>query len=169
MLYDFEPANPFKEFIRLIPSCPGLRHAVISVAALHQAFRIASALCNEKKITCPSNPNEAQISQRDEQVQHLHQLPAYYDALSHKQQTLSFLRSEAYVGCFSKPDGVIASMILSIWFELMDSGRDTWRYHLQGLRVVMQRRGLSPALFRDGDLASELPRMSEYFDTSYAM
>lgn len=142
---------------------------MVSVAALHQAFRIASAQCNEKATLHASNSNDAQISQRDELVHHLHQLPAYHDALYHKQLTLGFLRNEAYAGSFGNSDGVIASMIMSIWFELMDSGRDTWRYHLHGLREVMQRRGLSLALFRDGELAADLPRMSEYFDTSYAM
>ncbi|KAI2863572.1 transcriptional regulator family: Fungal Specific TF [Aspergillus niger] len=169
VLYDFEQVNPFKEFIRLIPSCPGLCHAVVSVAALHQAFRIASAPCNDNTMACKSNPNEVQISQRAEQMHHLYQLPAYHDALYHKQRTLSFLRSEAYAGCLSKPGGVIASIILSIWFELMDSGRDSWRYHLRGLREVMPKRGLSLALFRNGELAADLPQMSEYFDTSYAI
>lgn len=168
VLYDFERANPFKEFIRLIPSCLGLCHAMVSVAALHQTFRIAPAQCNDKTMAYKSNPNEVQISQWAEQVHHLHQLPAYHDALYHKQRTLSFLRSEAYAGCFSNPDGVIASMIMSIWFELIDSGRDTWRYHLRGLREVRPKRGLSFALFRDGKLAANLPQMSEYFDTSYA-
>lgn len=169
MLYDSEQANPFKEFIRLIPSCPGLCHTVVSVAALHQAFRIAAAQCNERPVEFKSNPNEVQISQCFEQAQHLRQLPAYYDALYHKQQALSFLRSEANAGCFSNPDGVIASMIMSIWLELMDSGRDTWRYHLRGLREVMPKRDLSLALFKDGELATGLPQLSEYFDTSYAM
>lgn len=169
MLYDFERANPFKEFIRLIPSCPGLSHAVVSVAALHQTFRIASAQCNENTVAYKSNPNQVQISQGVEQVHHLHQLPTYHDALYHKQRTLSFLRSEACAGYFSNPDGVIASMIMSIWFELIDSGRDTWRYHLRGLREVMPKRGLSLELFRNGQLAADLPQMSEYFDTSYAV
>lgn len=168
MLYDLERANPFKEFIRLIPSCPGLCHAMVSVAALHQTFRIASAQCNDKNLAYKSNQIEVQISQWAEQVHHLHQLPAYHDALYHKQRTLSFLRSEAYAGWFSNPDDVIASMIMSIWFELIDSGRDTWRYHLRGLREVMPNRGLSFALFRYGELAADLPQMSEYFDTRYA-
>ena len=60
-------------------------------------------------------------------------------------------------------------MIMSIWFELIDSGRDTWRYHLRGLREVMPKRGLSLELFRNGQLAADLPQMSEYFDTSYAV
>lgn len=120
-------------------------------------------------MTCWSNPNGIQISQWVEQVHYLHQLPAYHDALYHKQQTLSFLRSEINAGCFSNPYGVIASMIISIWLELMDSGRDTWRHHLRGLREVMPKRGLSLALSRDGGLAADLPQMREYFDTSYAM
>ncbi|KAE8366727.1 fungal-specific transcription factor domain-containing protein [Aspergillus caelatus] len=169
VLYDFERVNPFKEFMRLIPSCPGLCHAVVSVAALHQAFRIASAQCNEKIMAYKSNPSEVQISQWVEEMHQLHQLPTYHDALYHKQQTLSFLRSEAHAGYFSNPDGVIASMIMSIWLELMDSGRDTWRYHLRGLREVMPKRGLSLAPFRDGELTADLPQMIEYFGTSYTI
>lgn len=116
-----------------------------------------------------SNLNEVQISQWVEQVHYMYQLPAYHDALYHKQRTLGFLRSEAYAGCFSNPEGVIASMIMSLWFELMDSGRDTWRYHLHGLREVMLKRGLSVELLKNGEWAADLPQMSEYFDTSYAM
>ncbi|KAJ0425058.1 hypothetical protein BJY00DRAFT_275781 [Aspergillus carlsbadensis] len=165
VLYDFDPANPFRGFLRLIPSCPGLSHAVVSVAALHQAFRIASAKSIEGTTACKSNLHPVEKSQSVEQV---HQLSAYHAALYHKQRTLSFLRSEAYAGCFSNPDGVIASMILSIWFELMDSGRDTWRYHLRGLREVTLKHGLSLPAFSDTEMATDLPRMSNYFDTSYA-
>ncbi|KAL5356285.1 fungal-specific transcription factor domain-containing protein [Aspergillus floccosus] len=169
VLYDFERVNLFKESMQLIPSCRGLCHAVVSVAALHLTFRIASAQCNETTKTYKPNQSEVQIPQWGDQVRHLYHLPAYHDALYHKQQTLSFLRSEAYAACFSNPGAVIASMILSIWFELMDSGRDTWRYHLRGLREVMTKRGLSLALFRDGELAADVPQITEYFDTSYAI
>ncbi|KAK1140837.1 hypothetical protein N8T08_009834 [Aspergillus melleus] len=169
VLYDSEQANLFKESIRLTPSCPGLCHAVVSVAALHLTLRIASAQCNEKIMAYDSNPYEVQLSQSADQVRHLYPLPAYHDALYHKQRTLSFLRSEAYAGCFSNPDGVIASMIMSIWFELMESGRDTWKYHLRGLREVMPKRGASLALFWGGESAADLPQMTEYFETSYAI
>ena len=141
---------------------------MVSVAALHQAFRIAEAQCSEKTVAYRPIANEVKISQWVEQVQYLHQLPAYHDALYHKQRSLSFLRNEVNAGCFSNPDGVIASMIMSIWLELMDSGRDTWRYHLRGLREVMLKRGLPLALSRDGELTTDLPQMREYFDTSYA-
>ncbi|KAJ1710852.1 fungal-specific transcription factor domain-containing protein [Aspergillus flavus] len=130
---------------------------------------ISYSQCNEKTMAYRSSQNEVQISQWVGQVHHLYQLPAYRDALYHKQRTLSFLRSEAYAGFFSNPGGVIASMIMSIWFELMESGRDTWRYHLRGLREVMTKRGLSLGLFRDGQMAADLPQMTEYFETSYAI
>lgn len=152
--------------MRLIPSCPGFRHAVVSVAALHQANRVASGLCNEKDMAWTIDSNKHQTSQPVEQLQ---QLPASYDALYYKQRTLGFLKAEAYEGRFSYPDGVIASMILPIWFELMDSGRDAWKYHLHGLRETMQQRDFSLALLRDGGIVAALPRMNEYFDTSYAM
>lgn len=130
MLYDFESANLFKQSIRFISSCPALCHAVVSVAALHLTLRIASAQCNEGTMAYKPNQYAVQVSQS-------YQIPAYHDALYHKQRTLSFLRSEAYAGYSCNPDGVVASMIMSIWFELMDWGRDTWRYHLRGLREVM--------------------------------
>ncbi|KAL7654182.1 hypothetical protein ACMYSQ_008847 [Aspergillus niger] len=169
VLYDFQRANLFKESIRLISSCPGLCHAVVSVAALHLTLRLASAQSNEDTVAYQLNQSAVQISQSADQVRHLYQIPAYHDALYHRQQTLRFLRSEASAGCFSDPDGVIASMIMSIWFELIDSGRDTWRHHLRGLREVMPKRSLSLARSREGESAADLPQMAEYFDTSYAI
>ncbi|RAH64476.1 Zn(II)2Cys6 transcription factor [Aspergillus aculeatinus CBS 121060] len=169
VLYDFEGANLFKESIRFIPSCPALCHAVVSVAALHLTLRIASAQCNEGTMAYKPNQHEVQVSQSVDQVRQTYQIPAYHDALYHKQRTLSFLRSEAYAGYSCNPDGVVASMIMSIWFELMDSGRDTWRYHLRGLRQVMPKRTLSLAPSREGAPAADLPQMAEYFDTSYAV
>lgn len=152
--------------MRLIPSCPGFRHAVVSVAALHQAYRVAPSQLEDES---PIHTDGLTKPQTWPTVRQLQQLPAYLDALYHKQQTLGFLKSEAYEGRFDNLDGVIASIILSIWFELMHSGRNSWKHHLQGLREVMQRRDFSSSILAPRGLAATLPRLNEYFDTSYAM
>lgn len=166
VLYDIESTNPFKEFMRLMPSCPGFRHAVVSVAALHQAYRLASSRLEHERTIQSDTIAKSPMWPTPKQLQ---EQPAYLDALYHKQQTLGFLKTEAYERSFSNLDGVIASILLSIWFELLHSGRNSWRHHLHGLREIMQRRDFSTSILAPRGLAATLSRLNEYFDTSYAM
>lgn len=91
------------------------------------------------------------------------QVPAYYDALYHKHKTLAFLRDQCARGQLQNPDEVFASILLSIWFELMDSGKDRWKAHLHGLQEIMRTFNFPRGL------AASIPHFSECFDTNYAM
>jgi hypothetical protein len=154
-----EPTNSVKELMRLIPSSPGFRHTVVSVAALHQAQRhLTTSLTAHKSFMAVLKG--ASLPELSKQ---LLQVPAYYDALYHKQKTLAFLRDQCAGVRLRNPDEVFASILLSIWFELMESGKNRWKDHLHGLQEIMQTFN-----FRRG-LAAFLPFFSEGFDTTYAM
>ncbi|KAJ5290253.1 uncharacterized protein N7443_010506 [Penicillium atrosanguineum] len=166
VIHNVEPANPFKEFMRLIPSCPGFRDAVVSVAALHRAQRVSSSILTTEDVNGMMLPNSSPESQAAKQLQ---QSPDYYNALRHKQRTLAFLRKESEEGFMNQLDGTIATIILSTWFETMDSGRESWKYHLLGLRELVQRCGFSAIQSGRGSLAASIPQVYEYFDTTYAI
>lgn len=154
-----EPTNSVKELMRLIPSSPGFRHTVVSVAALHQAQRrlTTSSTAHKSFMAVLKGASLPELSKQ------LLQVPAYYDALYHKQKTLAFLRDQCTGARLRNPDEVFASILLSIWFELMESGKDRWKDHLHGLQEIMQTFNFPRGL------AASLPYFSEGFDTTYAM
>lgn len=75
----------------------------------------------------------------------------------------SFLRDQCTRGQLRNPDEVFASILLSIWFELMDSGKDCWKDHLHGLQKIMQTFNFPRGL------AASISQFSECFDINYAM
>jgi hypothetical protein len=154
-----EPSNPVKDLMRLIPSSPGFRHTVVSVAALHQSQRQLTTTFHGHRsfMDVLKGVNIPEISTQ------LLQVPAYYDALYHKHKTLAFLRDQCARGQLQNPDEVFASILLSIWFELMDSGKDRWKAHLHGLQEIMRTFNFPRGL------AASIPHFSECFDTNYAM
>lgn len=149
------PTNPFKEFMRLIPASPGLLYTIISVAALHQAQRRGSPLLespmSSKELISSSSPATLE----------------FYDALLHKQKALYHLRREFLDPNVSNHDGAIASILMFIWLELMDSGRDSWRYHLTALRGIVQAT-LVPTMDHTGGFTSTFWSSCEYFEMIFA-
>ena len=150
------PTNPFKEFMRLIPASPGLLHTIISIAALHKAQRqhalpdIESPIAPAEYIPTVSPP-----------------IPAFCDALSYKQQALYHLRKEFLNPNVSNHDGAIASILMFIWLELMDSGRDSWKYHLTALKGIVQAN-LVPTMENTGGFTSTFWSSCEYFEMFFA-
>jgi hypothetical protein len=150
------PTNPFKEFMRLIPASAGLLHTIISVAALHKAQRqhtlpdIDSSITPQQKFLTVSAP-----------------IPEFYDALLYKQQALYHLRKEFLDPNVCNHDGAIASMLVFIWLELMDSGRDSWKYHLTALRGIVQA-ALVPTANSDAGFTSTYWSGCEYFEMIFA-
>ena len=69
------------------------------------------------------------------------QLESYNDALRAKQRALHLLKSALsrmdFVD-FVDIDVTLAVVLLFIEFELIDSGRDNWRYHTNGARTIIE-------------------------------
>lgn len=149
-LFQSMPTNPFKEFMRLIPSSAGLLHTIISVAALHKAQRHGS-LDLETPVISDLISTSA---------------PEFYDALLNKQQALYHLRKEFQDPNVTNHDGAIASILMFVWLELMDSGRDSWKYHLTALRRIVQAT-LVPTIDK-GNFTSTFWSSCEYFEMIFA-
>ncbi|KAE8377603.1 fungal-specific transcription factor domain-containing protein [Aspergillus bertholletiae] len=160
VIYDIGPNNPFKEFMSLIPSSRGLCHIMVSIAALHRAQR---ELNTNRLIS-----SERIVDELDT-VEGARNSPRLYEYLYHKQQALYLLRTRYHEAPYQDTYGVIASVFLFIWLACLESGRDTWAYHLNGLKEIMQTQILSMDLAQSTSFTVAFSRFYEYFDTSYAI
>lgn len=149
------PTNPFKEFMRLIPASAGLLYTIISVAALHKAQRHGSL-----DLETPVRSTELTLTTPLPS-------PEFYDALVNKQQALYHLRKEFQDPNVSNHDGPIASILMFVWLELMDSGRDSWKYHLTALRRIVQAT-LVPTMDQTGGFTSTFWSSCQYFEMIFA-
>lgn len=66
------------------------------------------------------------------------QLEPYNDALAAKQRALYLLNSTLTSIASADIDVTLAVVLLFIQFELLDSGRDNWRYHINGARTIIE-------------------------------
>ncbi|KAE8138993.1 fungal-specific transcription factor domain-containing protein [Aspergillus pseudotamarii] len=160
VIYDLGPNNPFKEFMTLIPSSRGLCHIMVSVAALHQAQR---ELSNSRLIGNEQSPGELDTAEGARESSRFHEY------LYHKQQALYLLRTRYLEAPYQDSYGVIALVFLFIWLACLESGRNTWAYHLKGLKELMQAQLLSMDLAQSTSLTAAFSRFYEYFETSYAI
>lgn len=62
---------------------------------------------------------------------------SYGDALVAKQRALSCLRVALMDRSSANTDATLATILLFTEFELLDSGRDSWRHHLSGAREII--------------------------------
>ena len=118
VLHDLPSQNPFRDLLRLSGNHAVLQHIIIAISAL----RLANARENGPLM------RDARRGPSTE---------AYQDALLAKHRALRLL-SEALINSDSKnPDVVLASIMLFINFELLDTGTSEWRFHTEGARQLM--------------------------------
>ncbi|KAJ5595246.1 fungal-specific transcription factor domain-containing protein [Penicillium hispanicum] len=167
VLYGSNATNPFREFMRLIPSSPALLHTIISIAALHQAWRTTDGrsvdfqqLLGMGNGAVPMELDRANITSD--------QSSAIYDALKHKQLALRYMQKELLNSDLGNIDGTIASMLLLVWQDLMDSGQDSWKFHLDGLKGIVQARICSPKRQNSRTQGVEFSTLHEHFEMTYA-
>ncbi|KAF2670836.1 hypothetical protein BT63DRAFT_370661 [Microthyrium microscopicum] len=118
VLQDVHEHNPFRDLLSLTGDYLVLREIIIANSALHFANVT-------KKGTLKCNIGSASPSE------------AYKDALVAKQQALRLLSDALSSGDFRNSAIILASMMLFIKFELLDSGRNGWRFHTEGARQLM--------------------------------
>lgn len=145
VLYDSDATNPFREFIKLIPSSLALLHTVISIAALHQARRKADGHFLQSEQSSYFG-NGAVFKEADHASANSGQSSSMHDALTHKHHALKHMQKELLTFDLSSIDGTIASVLLLVWHDLIDSGKDSWKYHLDALKGIVHRKGCSSKL-----------------------
>jgi hypothetical protein len=118
VLHDLQRQNPFRGLIPLSGDHPVLCYIIVANSALHLA-----------------NSTRNDVSTQD--VRQGSSLQAYKDALVAKHKALQLL-SEALTNSDTvNSDVILASIMLFIKFELLDSGRNGWKFHTEGARQLM--------------------------------
>lgn len=117
VLYDTPKHNPFRELLPLTHQHPVLLHIIIAMSALHM-----SNAC-QKALPCSRLPP----AQRSEY---------YEDALTAKQRALLLLKFAIDNPATLDIDVTLAVVLLFIEFELIDSGKDDWKHHIDGARAI---------------------------------
>lgn len=103
-----------------------LQHIIVATAALHM---VNAARNNEPSkpadgdtIFATSCPSRSRV---------------YHDALEAKQRALEMLSAALMGGSTADRDIILACIMLFIMFELLDSGVNDWRFHMDGARQLM--------------------------------
>jgi hypothetical protein len=61
----------------------------------------------------------------------------YLDALRAKHRALSLLRNALMDKTTTDSDVILAVMVLFVELELLDSGRNNWKHHIEGARTII--------------------------------
>lgn len=138
VLYDIPKHNPFRELIPMIHQHPLLQHIIVANSALHMFNACEKPLIlhhsgfplsiqtNIPESSRPSSPS-------------LQQAESYSCALVAKQKALVLLRSALSNPTSMDVDVILAAVLLFIELELLDSGRDNWRHHINGARTIIEK------------------------------
>ncbi|KAI4723782.1 hypothetical protein E4T49_08491 [Aureobasidium sp. EXF-10728] len=127
VLYDGPLQNPFRELIPLTHQNPILLQIVIANSALHMsnASQRSSRSLDSNVRACLQTCNHESTGR-------------LRDALVAKQRALVMLNHALANPNYSTIDIILAVMVLFIEFELMDSGRNDWRHHIEGVRAMIK-------------------------------
>ncbi|KAK0099711.1 hypothetical protein ONS95_013396 [Cadophora gregata] len=147
VLYDQLGNNAFRELIPLTRNHPVLLNVMIANAALH----MSNAYQKSSETTGFSRPAHESLApgfahRSDSIVTSINQFRSYKDSLVAKQRALGFLRSALRNEAAMDADIILAVVLLLIECELIDSGRNTWRYHVAGAKPLIEKlchQGLS--------------------------
>ena len=127
ILYDSEN-NPFRNLLTHATESSSLRKSIIAVAARHFA-------------------NAGQSFDQVEDALSPRYVNANLDALHFKRQTIQALSSSLSNPEKSRKDETMATILLLIFLDLLESGVDGWKYHLRGAEGLLN---LSHALLESG-------------------
>lgn len=137
VLYDIPKHNPFRELIPLTHQYPVLLHVIIANSALHMSNACQKSLVLDTT-AFPLHHGTSLLGSPCSSSSAIHQLGSYNDALAAKQRALYLLKS-ALTGIASVDiDVTLAVVLLFIEFELIDSGRDNWKHHINGARTIIE-------------------------------
>ncbi|KAH9993468.1 fungal-specific transcription factor domain-containing protein [Xylariaceae sp. FL0662B] len=162
-LYEDDSPNRFKQFLVLIPSNPVLVHSLVAVAASHQAATCIPRLSSQSTIHGKSDSdgdNQGSSGRCDKSL-----LTQHSDALTHSTLGMGALREGlANTDC---SDALVAAVFLLIWVDIMDCGKTNWKFHLEGLKVLISlRRSLGELL----DMAADSNlTFQKWFEETFAV
>ena len=138
VLYDIPKHNLFRELIPLAHQHPALLQIIIANSALHMSNACQKSLVLDTTAFFLRHPTSL-LGSPCSSSSAIQQPESYNDALAAKQRALHLLKSALTSIASVDIDVILAVVLLFIEFELIDSGRDNWRYHLNGARTIIER------------------------------
>lgn len=141
VLYDIPNHNLFRELIPMAHRQPMLLQTIIASSALHmsnagQRSPISSSILT----TMASTQNSTSLPNPPSTAPCMTSHPeAFHDALRAKQQALCLLKSALEDMASVDIDVILAVVLLLVGFELIDSGRGSWIFHIHGARMIIEK------------------------------
>lgn len=142
VLCDSAKQNPFRQLIPLTHRHPILLHIIIANSALHMANANQKHLPGDTTTHHVSNLSLSSCASSSA-IQTTESANAYRDALVAKQWALWMLRSALTRNSWSDIDVILAVVLLFIEFELLDTGHNDWRCHINGARAIIATLNLA--------------------------
>lgn len=145
VIYDGGPGhNPFRDLVPATIASPALLHIILAGSA-HHVFNISRD---------PITSSTYQPNKRPCLVQYYQSVSrfggpmktSYADALLAKQQALSLMAKSVASLTPANADVILATILMFINYDLIESGRDKWRVHVEGARKIIERLDKPPYL-----------------------
>lgn len=133
MLYDTLHSNRFRDLIPMAHQHPNLLHIIIANSAL----RMSNA-CQKVSIVDTGSLSLSQCRGTRNMPRSGPSLTSYKHALAAKQLALHLLQSSINTLVPYGLDATLAVVLLFIDFELIDAGRDSWTYHVDGAKKLIK-------------------------------
>ena len=140
VLYDTPKHNPFRDLVPLTHQHPALFQIIIANSALHMSNACQKSLISDGTVF-PLRHRPSLLGSPCSSSAAVQQSEFYNDALAAKQRALYLLRSALNSINAVDIDVILAVVLLFIEFELIDSGRDNWRHHINGAKVIIEALG----------------------------
>jgi len=154
VLLDFPGQNPYRDLMALIRSSPLILKTILAVSARDFTnFNTQSSACSDWESLSLDTGNALQS-------------PSGYHALTFKQSALTQLQHDLKHASELNRDSMIASISLLVFVELLESGKDAWKVHLEGVKQLLQLNFVT-SLRIDGiaqNLSSRIMTNSFFFD-----
>jgi hypothetical protein len=126
VLYDTTQRNPFRDLIPLTRQHPILLQIIVANSAMH--------MFKSSRRHLKSNDQGSEESLR---CRNLEGFRPYLDALTAKHRALSMLKNALMDKTTTDSDVILTVMILFVELELLDSGRNNWKHHIEGARTII--------------------------------
>lgn len=133
VLYDAPYSNPFRTLIPLTPYYPCLFQIIIATSALHMSNASKGNLAAS---SINSTYGESEYSLVLKSFKFSSENHGDY-ALKAKHQALGLLNLAINNMRPEDLDGILATVLLFVQFEIMDSGQNLWKDHIRGAKALI--------------------------------
>ncbi|EEU40568.1 uncharacterized protein NECHADRAFT_34199 [Fusarium vanettenii 77-13-4] len=138
VVYDIPNHNPFHDLIPMAYQHPILLQAIIASSALHMS-NACQRSSRSSSISTTMTSTQSSTSSLSMGPSMTSRPETFHDALKAKQQALCLLKSTLKDIASADVDVILAVVLFLIGFELIDSGRGSWMFHINGARPIIEK------------------------------